>query len=215
MTQLDQAVRHDLADAPEPPPVQRLRRRARRRQRQRATQVIVVVGAFTLGAATVVHYSTQPTAHVNVSPITGQRSLMELVKPILPAGATLHSAPNGSEPASAYVIYDLQNGQKLAFARERVTESSDWPGQINPELETLIRLPTGSRLLQYAHGYLDVEVSLLRPNGTMIDAHLYTLGPTPELPRSEAEQKRLTRTRLDWLTALVERHLDTPSSDIK
>lgn len=73
MTRIDEAVRHDLANAPLPPPVERVRVRARRRRfRHTATVVTAVVAVVSVGAIMI--GSSRHTTAVNVNPTVSPTS---------------------------------------------------------------------------------------------------------------------------------------------
>ncbi|MDP9334494.1 MAG: hypothetical protein M3Q30_14495 [Actinomycetota bacterium] len=248
MTRIDEAVRHDLANAPLPPPVERVRVRSRRRRfRHTATAVtavaaVVVVGAIMLG-------SSRRTRTVNVNPTVSQtskhppssttdhhvttsvpsrsgrisngplsRALEQLVAPLVPKGALLADAQDiVGDPPVAEVTYDLPTGQQLHIVRERLTKLPGSPEQLirDPAVDSLTRLSTGSQLLRIGHSDTAQQVILGRPNGTMINLILWTpVSPTAPRP-SEAQRKAAALATLDWLTTLVEQHLDNPSSDIQ
>jgi hypothetical protein len=247
MTRIDEAVRHDLANAPLPPPVERVRVRARRRRfRHTATAVTAVVAVVSVGAIMI--GSSRRASTVNVNPTVSQtshppspttnhhvttsvpsrsgripngplsRALEQLVAPLVPTGAVLADAQDiVGDPSVAEVTYDLPTGQQLHIVRERLTKLPGSPEQLirDPAVDSLTRLSTGSQLLRIGHSDTAQQVILGRPNGTMINLILWTpVSPTAARP-SDAQRKAAALATLDWLTTLVEQHLDNPSSDIQ
>jgi hypothetical protein len=250
MTRIDEAVRHDLANAPIPPPVARIRSRARRRRIRHAAATLLAIAA-TIGVGALMIDSSRHAATVNVDvnptvspnsehtptpttshPVTTSapsrsgrvangprsRALERLVAPLIPKGAELTDAQDIiGDPSVASITYSLPARQQLHIVRERLTKLPGSPEQLirDPTTDSLTRLPTGSQLLRIGHNDNGQQVILGRPNGTMINVILFTpLDPTASQP-SDPQRKAAALARLDWLTTLVEQHLDNASSDIQ
>jgi len=145
------------------------------------------------------------------------QALRSIVAPIVPAGSLLLAAYDiVSREQVAELIYALPSGQQLQVVRERLLTDPGSPRQLirDPTIDSLTRLPTGSRLLRLGHMDAAQQVILGRPNGTTINLILSRTLKAGAPQPSEAQRRAVALANLNWLTTAVEQHLDRPSSDI-
>jgi hypothetical protein len=103
MNVIEDAIRHDLANAPLPPPVEHLRRRTRRRRARRVVAGLAPIVVIVC-VATIVIGSSRHTASVNVRPIS-------------PTGTTMAACESSPVDAADFVAQVHQQGHTALQSR--------------------------------------------------------------------------------------------------